>query len=399
MEKYFPSRAFAGRRVHLGVSGSVAAYKALDLLRALQKCGLRVSVGITGSAAKFVTPLSFRSLGAETVYSSMFPADGIAELGESYDPFGPLTPGAEAEAFIVLPASATTMARVASGLADEILSAQALAFPGRILFAPAMNPRMWSNPATKANCARLRELGHVILEPVSGKVACNEEGQGKLVDLRQAYLAVLKQLSPQDYAGKKVMITMGPTREQWDGVRFWSNLSTGTMGAAYAVAAYLRGAEVHAVCGPGCPWLPPEVNRIDVSPARDMYQAVMDIWPQMDYGIFSAAVADFYPEAHGTDKFKKDKATEGLSISFLPNPDILSAAGAAKGASQRIVGMAAETGNLEDNVRGKLKRKNADMLVGNLVGVADSGFASPLNRVFIADRNGREESWDVRPKS
>ena len=216
MEEYFPADYFAGHRVHLGVSGSVAAYKALDLLRALQKAGLRVSVGLAGAAARFVTPLSFRSLGAETVYASMFPGVDQPELGEAYDPFGHLTPSGEAEAFIVLPASATTLARAASGLADEILSAQILAYPGQVLFAPAMNPRMWSNPATRENCARLRARGHIVLEPGSGRVACNEEGQGKLVDLRQAYLAVLKQLSPQDYAGKKLMLTMGPPREQWD---------------------------------------------------------------------------------------------------------------------------------------------------------------------------------------
>lgn len=402
MEKYFPSKAFCGRRVHLGVTGSIAAYKALELLRAFHKAGLRVSVGLTASAARFVTPMSFRALGAEVVYSSMFPAGPgagqAAELDEDYDIFGHLTPGAEVEAFVILPASATTMARIAAGLADEILSAQALAFPGQILFAPAMNPRMWSNASTQANCDLLRSRGHIILEPAEGLVACNEEGKGKLTDLRHVYLAVLRQLSPQDFAGRKVMLTLGPTREQWDGVRFWSNLSTGSMGAAFAVAAYLRGAEVYAVCGPGCPWLPPGVKRFNVTSALEMHEQANALWPDMDYGIFSAAVADFRPQAHGSEKFKKDKATDGFSISFQPNPDILAGIGKIKTPAQRIVGMAAETSNLETSVRSKLKAKNADLLVGNLVGVPDSGFASPLNQVFTADRNGREEQWPTLPK-
>jgi phosphopantothenoylcysteine decarboxylase/phosphopantothenate--cysteine ligase len=406
MEKYFPVAPFAGRMVHLGVTGSIAAYKALDLLRAFYKNGLRVSATLTESASRFVTPLSFKALSAEIVYSSMFATkefntDFAPSLDENYDVFGHLAPGAEADAFIILPASATTLARLAHGLADEILSAQALAFPHPLVIAPAMNPRMWANAATKDNCAVLRSRGHVILEPDEGLVACNEEGKGKLTDLRLAYLAVLAQLAPQDMQKQKVLITMGPTREQWDGVRFWSNRSTGFMGASFAISAFLRGAEVYAVCGPNCPWLPAPIKRFEVSSASDMFDTVTGLWTDMNMGIFTAAVADFSPEPHGKSKFKKLAVADELSITFHKTKDILAHIGNIRATQQKIVGFAAETSELESNVLDKLKRKKTDLLVGNLVGVnkIDSGFATPINKVFIADKNGKTESWPTLPKA
>jgi phosphopantothenoylcysteine decarboxylase/phosphopantothenate--cysteine ligase len=399
MENYFPQEHFKGRQVHLGVTGSIAAYKALDLLRGFRKAGLRVSVTLTEAAARFVTPLSFKTLGAEIVYTGMFPRDTADGFERERDVLGHLTPGAVADAMVILPASATTIARLAAGLADEILSGQALAFPKPIILAPAMNPRMWSNPATQENIAALRRRGHVIVGPDDGLVACNESGAGRLADLRLTYLAVLASLSPQDLQGKKLALTMGPTREAWDSVRFWSNHSTGLMGACLAVAARLRGAEVHAVCGPGCPWLPPEIERYDVTSAREMNEAMQRLWPSMDYGVFSAAVADFYPLPFGDEKFKKTGAGDELTVRFGNNPDILAGIGKIKKAGQKVVGFAAESSNLKNNVREKLKRKNADLLVGNLINSATSGFATPLNEVFVADRRGVEEHWPTQPKA
>jgi phosphopantothenoylcysteine decarboxylase/phosphopantothenate--cysteine ligase len=406
MEKYFPQKPFAGRRIHLGVTGSVAAYKALELLRAFHKSGLRLSATLTDSAARFVTPLSFRALGAEVVYSSMFPGGRANDtmdsaLSAGADVLAHLTPGAEAEAFIILPASATTLARLAHGFADEILSAQALAFPMPLVIAPAMNPRMWENPVTQANCNLLRSRGHIIIEPAVGLVACAEEGRGKLADLRLAYLAVLARLAPQDLLKRKVLITMGPTREQWDEVRFWSNLSKGLMGASFAIAAFLRGAEVYAVCGPDCPWLPEQIRRTDVRSAQEMFEAANALWANMDLGIFTAAVADFSPEPYGKGKYKKSQTTDKLSITMRKTNDILAHISLHKLAAQKIVGFAAETSELEKNVLDKLQRKKADLLVGNLVGLhrTDSGFATPLNQVFIADKNGKTEGWPTLPKA
>lgn len=398
MRDYFPTAPFHGKRVHLGVSGSVSAYKAAELLRSYYKAGLRAGVTVTEAGARFVTALTFRSLGAEVVHTALFDGE-CGGYSEERDPFGHLAPGAEAEAFVVAPATATTLHRLARGSAEEILSAQALAYPGRMLIAPAMNPRMWANPATKENCAALKRLKHVIVPPGSGEMACGDDGTGKLAELDLIYLETLRMLSPQDLAGRKAMLTIGPTREHWDGVRFWTNSSTGLMGASLAVAAWLRGAVVHAVCGPGVPWLPVDIHRYDIANAREMFTVSRGLWADMDIGIFTAAVADFSPESYGLHKFKKADAAKGFSLKFIPNPDILASLGAEKRENQRIVGFAAETGGLEESIRKKLKSKNADLMVGNHVGRPDSGFASIQNTAMLLDRNGRLESLPAMPKA
>lgn len=398
MLNHFPIAPFQGKRVHLGVTGSVSAFKALELMRAYGKADMRVSVTLTDAAAQFVTPLSFRALGAEVVYAAMF--DGASgELSEAFDPFGHLNPGAEADAFVVAPATATTLHRLARGSAEEMLSAQALAYAGSIIIAPAMNPRMWMNPATKENCVILCRHGHVIVPPGSGEMACGDAGSGRLADLSAIYLATLKSMSPQDLAGQKVMVTLGPTRENWDGVRFWSNHSSGLMGASVAIAAYLRGADVHAVCGPGSPWLPVDIHRYDVGSAREMFNVAKGLWDDMNIGVFCAAVADFSPEPFGQQKFKKHDAKDGFSLKFLPNPDILATLGQDKKAGQLIVGFAAETDNLEESIKKKLIGKNADLMVGNRIGAADSGFAVVNNKAMLHDKTGRMESLPTLRKA
>ncbi len=384
---------FAGRRLHMGVCGSIAAFKALELLRAFHSLGLRVSVTLTPAAQKFVTALSFSSLGAEQVYTAMFPDSSPGD-----GPFGHLAPGAEAEAFLIAPASATTLARLSGGLADEMLAAQALAFTGPLLLAPAMNPRMWANPATRANCARLKERGHRLVDPECGLVACNETGQGRLPDLREIFFAALAALAPQDLAGQTVLVTLGPTKERWDGVRYWTNPSTGLMGACLAVAAALRGARVEAVCGPGCPWLPAAVVRHNVESAGQMFEKADSLWDCCDIGVFTAAVADFSPEPHGAAKFKKSEAKDGFSVRFLPNRDILAHLGGRKKPGQRVIGFAAESSDLENQVRQKLRGKNADLLVGNLINQPGSGFAGKTNQAFVAASDGREEAWPLLSK-
>lgn len=250
MDAHLAFRGVGGPRLHLGVCGSVAAYRALDLVRQWQDAGVSVSATLTLSAQKFVTPLTFAALGAAPVYTAPF------DDPQAPSPFAHLEPGQVAQALVIAPASAATIARLAQGQADELLACQALAFRGKAVIAPAMNPAMWSHPATQANIATLRERGCAVVEPGCGRTACGEEGQGRLADLREIYLAGLRALAPQDMEGIRVMVTLGPTREHWDGLRFWTNPSTGTMGAAVAVAAWLRGARVEAVCGPGTPWAP-----------------------------------------------------------------------------------------------------------------------------------------------
>ena len=401
MESHLSFTRFAGKRLHLGISGSVAGYKSLDLLRQWKDAGIDVSATLTASARKFLSPLLFEALGASPVYDAMFAQGDSA--GKCDGTFPHLQPGATSDAFVLVAASATTLARIAHGLGDEILSCQALAFPGPLVLAPAMNPRMWENPATQENWETLQRRGHILVDPVSGRVACLEEGRGRLADSREIYLAVLKALSPQDMKGKKVMVTMGPTREFWDGIRFWSNPSTGTMGAAVALAAYLRGAEVFAVSGPtggaDTPWMPAAIARHPVVSANNMFEAASGLWPTMDIGVFTAAVADFAPKPFGKEKFKKDKAQDGFSVEYAPNPDILQTLAARKSARQRVVAFAAETSGLQESALQKLQRKNADMIVGNTVNVADSGFGQGVNTGFVADRDGKQELWPTMSKA
>jgi len=382
-------KGFLGRRLQLGVCGSIAAYKALDLVRMFRDTGTDVGATLTDSARQFVTPLSFEALGASPVFSAMYP------VGD--DVFGHLTPGEAAHAMLIAPATASTLARLANGLADDMLSCQALAFPKPLVIAPAMNPRMWHNAATQANWETLKARGHVCIEPGCGRTACMEEGRGRLADLNEIFLYGLRALTPQDMAGQTVMITLGPTREKWDGVRFWSNPSSGTMGACFAVAAWLRGATVHSVTGPGTPCVPSRISRSDVTSAKEMFEAAEGLWPTMDIGVFTAAVADFSPIPFGDEKFKK--GAEELVVRFASTTDILKTLGAAKKEGQRIVGFAAETSSMQENALKKLRAKNADMVVGNIVGRADSGFQSPTNEVFVTDRNGRQEEWPVQPKT
>jgi len=378
---------FHGKRVHLGVTGSIAAYKALDLTRAFLRLNIQVGATLTESARRFVTDLSFGALGADPLFTDMFTS------GADFDHLEP----AVADAFVVAPATANILAKMAHGLADDLLSCQLLAYPGPVLAAPAMNPRMWSAPATRHNWEVLGQRGVVRIEPECGDVACGDTGQGRLAPIEEIFIRTLAALSPQDMRGKKVMLTLGPTREYFDRVRFWSNPSTGTMGACLAIAAALRGAEVTVVTGPVDLPLPAMIRRIPVTSAREMFEAAGDVFPSQDIGCFTAAVADFRPPACELGKFKKGGAP--LALTFEPNPDILATLSGSKKPGQVTIGFAAEAQDLERNAAGKLERKNLDLIVANPVDEAGAGFATPTNRVLVMDRHGRRESWPQLPKT
>ncbi len=382
--------------LHLGVCGSIAAFRALDLTRWWLANHMHVSVTLSESAQKFVTALSFEALGAASIYTNMWEKESV---------FGHLEPGQICKVMVIAPATASTIAHLAGGNADTLLSCQALAFDGPMVIAPAMNPRMWSNAATQENIAKLISRGMQVIVPDNGCTACGDEGQGRLADLRQIWLASLKAITPQDMQGVKLMLTLGPTREQWDAVRYWSNPSTGSMGAAIAISAWLRGAEVHAICGPvseNCCYLPADIRRYDVVSASEMYTAAKDLWPSMNMGAFTAAVADFSPQNDFTDsntKFKKAQHSNGFSINFTPNVDILQSLCQDRRDDQKIMGFAAETtSDIVGAVRSKLQRKGADIIVGNNIASLGSGFASPTNEVIVVDKHGREEAWPVLSK-
>lgn len=387
---------FLGRRVHLGVTGSIAAYKSLDLLRLLVDAQIGAGVTLTASGQRFIGAESYRALGAQTVDTALF-AEADAD-----DPFAHLTPGRASAALVIAPATANILAKLAHGIADDMLSTQALAFRGPLILAPAMNPAMWAAPATQANWRTLLERGAIGVGPACGNVACGDTGAGRLAPVEHIFAEVLRALSPKDLAGKTVLVTLGPTREAWDAVRYLSNPSSGLMGACLAVAAWLRGAEVQVIAGPTAYDFPPGINVTRITSAQEMLDATTALWPKADIACCTAAVCDFrpLPPATGQErKLKKRDLGDDLVIALAPNPDILRTLGASKRQDQLLIGFAAETDDLLGQARLKLAEKNLDLIVANRVGVPGSGFETPTNTVSVLDRTGRSEQWPELPKT
>lgn len=384
---------YQGRRVHLGVTGSVAAFKALPLLRRLLAAGISVGATLTEAARRFVAPLSFQALGADPVQGDMFSPEAAH--------FAHLAPAQIADTLAVVPATADILARMANGFAGDLLACQVLAFGGPVVLAPAMNPRLWNAPATQANWKVLLRRGAIGVLPECGGMACGETGQGRLAAEEAIFAAIVKTLTPQDMAGKRVLVSLGPTREYFDAARFWSNPSTGRMGACLALEAWLRGAAVWVVSGPVSWWFPSDIAVTTVTSAGQMHDACLDLWKMADVGAMTAAVADFSPIPHpGGGKFKKDTVTGTTPpIAFVPTRDILAAMGTAKKDGQYLVGFCAETDNLLENARRKLERKNCDMIVGNPIGRPDAGFSATSNQAVVLDASGRQETWDTIPKT
>lgn len=382
---------FSGKRVHLGLTGSVAAYKTVELLRLLRKSSVDASATMTFSACRFIGPLTLTALGADPVY--------YFQDNEIGDPYSHLAPAQTADTFAVAPATAGIIAKAAHGLADDILSTQILAWDRPVYFCPAMNPAMWNNDATRDNIALLKSRGHFIIEPHYGKVACSEQGKGRLAPVAEIYFHMLRAISPQDMAGKKVLITAGPTQEYFDLVRYFSNPSSGRMGLAIALSCWLRGAQVYFVHGPmeslvGLPGF----EILPVTSASEMMEACLSVWDDCHAGFFTAAVSDFAPVPCSEAKFKKGNIRT-MQIDMKSNPDILACLSSRKKQNQIVAGFAAEADNLEANARHKLVQKNLDMVVANLVEPGRTPFGSTVNEVMVIDRNGRSETWPSLVKS
>jgi phosphopantothenoylcysteine decarboxylase/phosphopantothenate--cysteine ligase len=393
MHPHFLFPFFHGKRLHIGVTGSIAAFKMLSLLRHFLESGLSVGATLTRSAVQFVTPLSFRSLGADPVYDALF--------SQVDSPFDHLEPGRSSQCQLIAPATANFLSKMAHGSADDLLSCQTLAFAKHQIVAPAMNPLMWSAAATQENIEILKRRGVEVLEPCSGHMACGDSGQGRLADLEAIYLAVLRAMSPQDLSGRSVLVSLGPTHEYFDAARYWSNPSTGLMGACIALAAWLRGAAVHVVHGPVTWYFPSGVHLVPVVTARQMHDAMNDLFPSSDLTFMVAAVADFSPIPHGSpaEKVKRDVSGKTAPlIVFEPNPDILASLGRRKTKGQIVTGFCAETGDLRPLAQEKLLRKNCDIMVANHIGRSGSGFASATNEVAVLDAHGRFETWPMLPK-
>ena len=365
----------SGKRIVLGVTGGVAAYKAAELTRLLVKAGAQVDVVLTEAGARFVGAQTFQALSGRPVWSSLWD-DRMGNAMAHID----LTRGAAA--LIVAPATANSIAKLAHGLADDLLTTLCLARDCPLLVAPAMNRQMWDNPATRRNVARLRDDGAVIFGPGSGEQACGEVGDGRMLEAQQLCDAVVAYLQPKRLAGKKVLLTAGPTFEALDPVRGITNTSSGKMGFALARACADAGADVLLVAGPTSQPTPWGVGRIDVLSALDMRSAVMDTIATRDIFIAVAAVADYRPAAAAEHKIKK--SGDGFGIELVPNPDILAEV-AALPSAPFCVGFAAESRNLAEYAEGKRVKKKLALVVGNLVSDA---LGSDNNAVTLFDAAG-----------
>lgn len=374
-----------GRRVVLVVSGSIAAYRAPDVLRALQSLGAEVQPVMTASAHRFLSPLVLEALAGRPVASDPFRPWGgtAAHVGLAR----------WAEVILVAPATADLIARLAQGRADDLVGAMFLAARVPTIVAPAMNVHMYAHQATQANLQRLREMGVRVVEPAEGELACGERGRGRLAEVDDIVEEVRGALAPQDLAGVSALVTAGPTQEELDPVRFLTNRSSGRMGYALARVARRRGARVTLVSGPTALRPPRGVKRVEVRTAEEMYRAVMEEAPRAQVVVKAAAVADFRPRRRLGQKLRKEEAGE-LLLELERTPDILAELGRRRSPGQTLVGFAAETGpELLDRARRKLEAKGLDLVVANRVDLPDSGFQAERNQVVVLDRRGRLERW------
>lgn len=372
-----------GKCIILGVTGGIAAYKAAELLRLLVKARAEVHVVMTRSAQEFIAPLTFQTLSGNPVHTELFNLLQEQEIGH-------ISLADRADLVLVAPATANFIGKVANGIADDLLTTTIMATRAKVLFAPAMNSNMWENPVYRENHAKLEGLGYHFIEPVYGDLACGWQGQGKLPEPAAIFNSARVLLGSNDLAGKTVLVTAGPTREEIDPVRFLSNYSSGKMGYAVARAAHNRGARVILVSGPVNLHEPKGVETIQVVSAQEMYQVVMEQAGQADLIIKAAAVADYRPVVRGDQKVKKGDS-ETMTVELQRNPDILAELGQQKG-SRILIGFAAETQELLKYAREKLESKNLDMIVANDVTQEGAGFDGDTNivRFLTADGNVEE---------
>jgi phosphopantothenoylcysteine decarboxylase/phosphopantothenate--cysteine ligase len=377
------------KRIIVGITGGIAAYKAAELVRLLVKAGAQVRVAMTANAARFVTPLTFEALSGHRVIRDMW--------GQEETTIDHIAWGQESDLIIIAPATANIIAKMAHGIADDFLSTMVLAATAKILVCPSMNDRMLINPAVQDNLRILNERNFAVMVPGEGQLACRSEGPGRLPEPQEIVEHAWTLLSPQDLSGQKVLITAGPTIEPIDPVRYISNRSSGKMGFALAKAARRRGASVTLVSGPVSLMPPYGVTFIPVKTADEMRNAVMENRPGRDIVIKAAAVSDYRPKDSAQQKIKK--GPDSLTLDLLKNPDILWELGNSKEQSPFVlVGFAAETEDLPANAEAKLKAKNLDMIVANDVSRNDAGFETDTNIVKMIFADGHVEDSPLMTK-
>ena len=369
--------------VVVGVTSSVAAFKAVQLVSDLLKLNLDVEVIMTKNATEFITPLQFSSLTKHQTYVDTFAR--VADYKVEH-----ISLAKKADAFIIAPATANVIAKVVNGLADDMLTTTFLAATCPKIIAPAMNTAMYDNPITQANLNKAREYGIEVVEPTSGLLACGDSGRGKLADIDSLIATILKALETNKIlSGKHVLVSAGPTQEALDPVRYISNHSSGKMGYEIARAAYNMGAEVTLVSGPTNLKLPYGVKVINIKSAQDMFDAITSIYDAQDYVIKAAAVADFRPASVNDNKIKK-QGSSTMEVNLVSNPDILKYLGEHK-THQKICGFAMETQDVKENAYKKFKSKNCDMLVVNDLFKKGAGFKGDTNVVSIFSHDKVED--------
>ena len=371
-----------GKHIVLGITGSIAAYKACILIRLLIKAGAEVQVVITPAGKEFITPLTLSTLTGKPVVSEFFDRrDGSwhshVDLGQW------------ADLMLVAPASASTIAKMAHGVADNMLITTYLSMKAPVMLAPAMDLDMYAHPATQANLDTLRGYGNIVIEAASGELASHLVGKGRMEEPETILRHVVHLLATTDeLQGRRILITAGPTYERLDPVRFIGNFSTGKMGLALAEACALRGAEVELVAGPvQLPTFHPNIHRTDVESAQQMYEAATKLFPSCQAAILCAAVADFTPATYADEKIKRKGA---MTLTLEPTHDIAAALGEMKTAQQRLVGFALETQNEMGNARDKLTRKNLDFIVLNTLRDEGAGFGHDTNKITILTPTGQQ---------
>lgn len=366
-----------GKNVLIGITGGIAAYKICDLIRMFKKANANVKVIATQNALNFVTKLTLQTLSQNKVYVEQYEV-------EDYKPEH-ISLADEADVFVIAPASANTISKLATGICDNLLTSVACAFKKPIIIAPAMNCNMWDNPVIQENLSKLEDLGYQILNPEEGFLACGYNGNGRLCSIEKIYDKTIETLeSKKKLLGKKIVITAGGTKEKIDSVRFISNFSSGKMGFALADEAFNQGAEVVLVSTVDTQ---KPYKIVSVQSALEMQEAVEREFKNADCLIMAAAVADYRAKEITPNKMKKT-STEGISIELVKNPDILAEVSKTRRKNQLVVGFCAESENILENAKDKINKKGCDFLIANDISRSDIGFSSDYNEVYIIDKSG-----------
>jgi len=381
----------AGKKILFGISGSIAVYKAAEWVRELAKAEAEVTVVMTESAARFVSSLTFAALSGRRVYTGMFEPDAGEEMTH-------ISLARESDLIVIAPATAQSIAKLAHGFADDLLSALILAASTPVLVFPAMNSNMYCHAATRANMIRLQEYGYRVIAPEPGKLACGDEGIGRLIAWEKARESILSVFTPQDLQDRTILITAGPTLEPFDPARHLSNRSSGKMGYSLARVASRRGARVILVSGPSAVAPPPGVAMVNVMSAGQMHDAVMEYYSSADIVVMAAAVSDYRPGKSMEQKMKK--GGKAIDLELVPNPDILKKLGRKKKKSKKplLVGFAAESIHHIEEGQRKLQEKNLDLIVINDIIGKDTGFGADTNQVSFIDRDYQLEKLPLLSK-